>query len=140
VTTELCRGIPDEEFPGTLQTPGSPCPQWLIVPGGITKCGLLRNHDSPHLPWTPGYYLREPIVHPLDLMLAITFRCWRCPNGCRAEGFGCESPATVMTRAGSEWVAERTEVPWWFEPCGHRFRAVWPAETQTRDDVIYNWE
>ena len=135
----LYSSIPDEEFPGTPTRPGSPCPQWLIAGGGVTKCGLLRDHDEHHLPWTPGSYLPDPIIHPLDLRLIIVSRRWRCPEGCPISGFMCWEPKTVHVMQGSEWIADRCEQLWLFDPCQHQYREVWPLEPEPYGDVVYDW-
>jgi hypothetical protein len=97
-----------------------PCPGFVWDPAGASgECGQFAGHDGPCVPFTPGEYLREPRIHPLDLR-NILLSARVCPDGHRytsvemhVHGFDYQSGAL-------------TYVLLTFEPCNCRFRWVDP--------------
>lgn len=88
---------------------------------GDQQCGLWCCHDGPCLPYTPGEYLPEPMLHPLDLlrMRRAVFPWWRCPLCSRLTASDrAEDPVSMIRWDGAGWREPETETAWEFTPCG----------------------
>lgn len=100
---------------------------WIVT---ADRCGLWCGHDGDHLPYTPGDYLPEPILHPLDLLLRRpgVLRCPICGSVDKTWGlcFGVEF-GLISRQVGDE-IHLSTEGIWRFEPCGCEGREILPDQ------------
>src|SRR5690348_14925945 len=88
---------------------------------GVEQCGLWCCHDGACLPYTPGEYLPEPMLHPLDLlrMRRAVFPWWRCPLCSRLTASDyAGDPVSMIRWDGAGWREPETEIAWQFTPCG----------------------
>lgn len=82
-----------------------------------SSCGLLLGHDSPCAPFTPGYYLLPPLIHPIDLLWFSSSNPWPC--------FTCGRPFDSYTIGPAIGYLTRAQLLTVY-PCGcaHRLPAV----------------
>lgn len=107
--------------------------RWRRRPVDWEVCGLTRRHDGVCVPFVPGYYLRAPFAHPLDLWLAWRPRRglrWRCPDGCPTRGIDTDGPTHDMQYEDGGWRLHDVIMEWRFTPCGHTFRDILPHDSK----------
>lgn len=111
---------------------------WVV---GDDRCGLWCGHDGDHLPYTPGDYLAEPTLHPLDLLLPWQMRlpgaahCPICGTADRTWGLCFSVEYGLIARQVGDEIHLSTEGIWRFEPCGCVGREILPDQEKAATDA-----
>jgi hypothetical protein len=86
------------------------------------RCGQFQGHAGECTAYVPGDYLREPIIHPIDLWNIS--RLGRCPCGVRIGEWSSDGATQDLISTGGEVVQHDVYAPHRFGPCGHEFREI----------------
>lgn len=117
-------------------------PRCQRIVGGVgEQCGLLASHGGVCVPFTPGWYLPAPMLHPLaELLVRARTRAGLervCPNGCsrlvaaRSQfGWSVRDAFYLTTELAPptylfDWdrfVEPQVDIR--FDPCGCEFRQI----------------
>lgn len=100
------------------------------------QCGLLHGHDGVCVPFTPGWYLPAPLLHPLEeVLVRVRMRAGLeriCPNGCSrlvADRYVRDAFLLTVEAPPPTYLLDwdrfaEPQVDFRFDPCGCEFRQI----------------